>query len=216
MKKILVLLIASVLLLGLAACGGGEDKEESTTAAAQGQTTTEEATAPAGEAGILTLVAVFNAGEGEEGRKDYPVEFDDYEGDGYSVWEMSIALSELTGLNFNLLDVAEDSAGMTVTWAPESTLFGMGDSEQKEEFFFFDYDSMAWFMLDSLCQTIVRNIPAMAEKDIFYAMEGGGGLVLENLSPPMDFTLETPYMGSAFYFAHADGRGDIIDDEPVG
>ncbi|MCL2106945.1 MAG: hypothetical protein FWH26_07830 [Oscillospiraceae bacterium] len=162
------------------------------------------------EPGIMTLVTDFG---GEDGRKEYPVEYDDYEGDGYSVWEMAMGLSELTGLDFTLLEVSPvGGAGFIITWSPESSLFGMGDREQNEEFQFFDYDSMAWFMLDSLWQTIRKNIPAATEEDIFYAMEGGKALVLENLSPPMDFTLETPYMGSAFYFAHQDGRGDIIDD----
>ena len=162
------------------------------------------------EPGIMTLVTDFG---GEDGRKEYPVEYDDYEGDGYSVWEMAMGLSELTGLDFTLLEVSPvGGAGFIITWSPESSLFGMGDREQNEEFQFFDYDSMAWFILDSLWQTIRKNIPAATEEDIFYAMEGGKALVLENLSPPMDFTLETPYMGRAFYFAHQDGRGDIIDD----
>jgi len=157
---------------------------------------------------------VFNAAEGEEGRKEYPVEYEDYEGDGYSVWELAMGLSELTGLGFTLSDVTEGKGGMVVTWSPEGSLFGLGEREQNEEFLFFDYDSMAWFMLDSLSETIRKNIPAMREKDIFYAMESGEALVLENLSPPMDFTLDTPYMGSAFYFAHQGERGDddVIPD----
>jgi hypothetical protein len=200
MKKLLAILLAAASLLGLAACGDKENEPES--------------------AGIMTLVAAFN-GEGEENWKEYLVEYDDYEGDGYTVEEMAMGLRELTGLDFGVSDVSNAGATtMLIDISQDSALFAGPPDPQKEEFYFFDYDSMAWFMLDSLARTIRRNIPAMGQGvsgyDIYFTMNGGESLVLENLSPPMDFTLDTPYMGSAFYFAHQDGRGDLIEDEGGG
>ena len=37
---------------------------------------------------------------------------------------------------------------------------GLDDREQKEEFFFFDYDSQCWFMMDSLWRTLTENLDA--------------------------------------------------------
>jgi len=200
-SKLLAILLASTLLLGLAACDFGGKAEETTVPKIE-QTT-------GGEGGeTLTLIVVRNAAEGKDGMEEFLVP---YSGpDGPSVQDMADGLTELTGLNFGQLDMgAMGRSTMTIDWPTDSTLFG-GSVNEKEEFFFFDYDSMAWFMLDSLYQTIRKNIPAMGqgvgEYDIYYTMNGGESLVLENLSPPMDFSLETPYMGSAFYFAHQGGR----------
>ena len=196
MKRALAILLAALLALGLAACG--RDTKEEGTVFGQGSAS-------------LILVADFSCGSEEPNRKEYTWRYDDG-GNGPAVMDMAAALSELTGLDFALLDVtAAGSTGMLVDWSPEGSLFGMGEREQKEEFFLFDYDSTVWFMLDSLYQTIVRNIPAMRTKDIFFTMDGGKELALENLAYPGTFTLDTPYMGSAFYFAHAGGRGDDID-----
>jgi len=208
-KKLLAILCAALLLAGLAACGGGGQDGSNTTEAQS----TIPARPLAREEGTITLVAVFNAAEGGEGRKEYTVPYDDRKGvfaDG-----IANALTELTGLNFALGDVhATDSADMLVEWAPGSSLFGGTEQEPREDFVFFDYDSMAWFMLDSLYETILRNVPGMEGKEVYYTMNGmETSLALPNLSPPMDFGLDTPYMGSAFYFAHQGGRGD--DDIPI-
>jgi len=204
MKRALAILIAAMLLAGLGACGG-KGKEDET------------APIPGEGSGTLTLVADYSCGSEIPNRQEYPYSYAGPENDGPGVTDMAQGLSELTGLDFTLLEVTTaGSTGMLIVWSPESSLFTIGERGLEEEFAFFNYDSLAWFMLDSLYQTILKNIPAMAERDIFYAMENGEGLVLKNLSPPMDFTLETPYMGSAFYFNHMGGRGDPIEDEPVG
>ena len=109
-----------------------------------------------------------------------------------------MGLRELTGLAFNLDSVTStNNRTMMIGWAADSALFAGSPGEPNKDFLFFDYDSMAWFVLDSLYQTILRNIPAVAGMDVYYTMNGGEELVLENLSPPMNFTLDTPYMGSA-------------------
>ena len=92
-------------------------------------------------------------------------------------------------------------------WAADSTLVaGLDDREQKEEFFFFDYDSQCWFMMDSLWRTLTENLDA---ENIYYTMDGGQELVLENLSSSINtFPSDVPYMGSGFYAAHDDVRGD--------
>ena len=89
----------------------------------------------------------------------------------------------------------------------DSTLVaGLDDREQKEEFFFFDYDSQCWFMMDSLWRTLTENLDA---ENIYYTMDGGQELVLENLSSSINtFPSDVPYMGSGFYAAHDDVRGD--------
>jgi len=169
--------------------------------------------APQLDYGELTLVADFSNGSEEPNRKEYTHTYDDPGNDGPSVEDIAEGLSELTGFDFTLLDVGTvGDTGIAIDWSPDSTLIAtLGEREQKEDFRFFDYDSMAWFMLDSLCQSILKNLPETEE--VYYTMVGGKELYLENLSPPMSFTLDTPYMGSAFYFAHEDGRGDLLESE---
>lgn len=192
MKKILAILLAGAMLLCFAACGLiGEEKEEETTASAA-----------VDEKQVIYLVADFSCGASEPVRKEYPVEYEDPEGDGCGVEEMAMGLTQLTGLPFTLDAVTStNNRTMLISWAADSVLFAGPPAEPNEAFLFFDYDSMVWFVLDSLHQTILRNIPAAAEMDVYYTMNGGEELVLENLSPPRNFGLETPYMGSAFYCA---------------
>lgn len=217
MKKLLAILMAAALLLGLAACRdkNGEETDEKTTTAAN------ESTTNLGDGNaVLTLVAVRSLQAGAEGIEEYSYAYDDSEGDGPSVQDMADGLDELTGLDFTLQGEAIEGDIITIDWSKDSTLVAnLDDRQQKEEFHFFDYDSLAWFMLDSLWQTIIKNMPKMAEQDIYFTMNGGKSLKLPNLSPPMDFTLETPYMGSAFYLAHQDvrggeGRGDYLPENP--
>lgn len=71
-------------------------------------------------------------------------------------------------------------------WAADSTLIaGLDDREQKEEFHFFDADSMRWFMMDSLWQTLKENF----NRDIYYTMNGvkGDG---DNNDPHFSYTDE--------------------------
>lgn len=217
MKKVLPLLLAFALLFTLAAClDDPKAADGTTTAAEQPQTTEQQRIGPV--AGKLTLVVVFNE-QDAEGRREDIVDYTDQEGDGPSVMDMAAALTELTGYDFALLDVTAapgGKAGMLVDWSPEGSLIGnLGDRKIKDDFSVFDYDSMAWLMMDSLAATIRKNMPVLAEGDIYYSMDGGKSLVLENLSPSRDFGLDTPYMGSTFYFTHDSGRGDDIPIDPA-
>lgn len=201
MRKLFAIILAAMLLMGLGACGGGKGDETTTTAAATVQPVLGQGSRR------LTLVAVLNASEGVDGEKQYEYA---YEGE-LTVQAMADGLAALTGIDFGTLEVSNaDESTMVVSWPADSALFGGGSEGQKEEFFFFDYDSNAWFMLDSLYATIRENMPGIQE--IYFAMNGDQSLVLENLSPPMDFGFDAPYMMSVAYL---DGRGDVIDEEPV-
>lgn len=141
-----------------------------------------------------TLYSVFGSGD----IKEYPIE---YTGDRKTAEELANELSELTGLDFNITATKTDD-GLIVDWAVDSTLIaGLGDREQKEEFHFFDHDSLSWFMMDSLCHTLTENLDA---ENIYYTMDGGKELILDKMSPVKEFPSDTPYMGSEFYFANAD------------
>ncbi len=203
MKKILPLFLVLALLLGFTACGGGGAKDPTTTAPAANTS------GPNGQAEkSITLVADFSSGSVEPNWKEYP-----YENDGSRTVEaMAAGLTELTGLDFTLKAVeVVDSKTIKVDWAANSTLVGgLDDRDFKEGFNFFDADSLNWFMMDSLYQTILKNIAGTEE--VFYTMDGGKELVFRELYPTKAFTLDTPYMGSAFYFAHTDGLGE---DDPA-
>lgn len=137
--------------------------------------------------------------------------------------KLAQGLSELTGLDFKITSKAVKD-GIAIDWDKDSTLIAnLGDKEQKEEFRFFDADSMRWFMMDSLWLTITNN---MDTKDVFYSMNGGSNLEFEELYPVKGFIPnDLSYPGAAFFFAHTnvkgdetegDGRGDLIDmsDQP--
>ena len=145
------------------------------------------------------LYAVF----GDEDVREYPIE---YSGAKKTAEELARELSDLTGMDFTITASKTDD-GLIVDWAADSTLIaGRDDREQKEDFRFYDYDSMSWFMMDSLWRTLTENLDA---ENIYYTMDGGQELVLENLSSSINtFPSDVPYMGSGFYAAHDDVRGD--------
>lgn len=189
MKKTLAILMAAALLLGFAACnlGGSRGPEF-----------------PEQAAGIL--LADSSQGDPTHVPSEYPWI---YPGE-MSAENIAMGLSELTGLRFDVsAELTNGANSIAVDWNLGSSLFTGPPEQQIDMFRFFDYDSLAWFMLDSLYRTILRNMPEI--EAVYYTMGGGSELVLQNLSPPMGFTLDTPYMGSAFYFAHMGNRGD----EPI-
>ena len=145
------------------------------------------------------LYAVF----GDEDVREYPIE---YSGAKKTAEELARELSDLTGMDFTITASKTDD-GLIVDWAADSTLIaGRDDREQKEDFRFYDYDSMSWFMMDSLWRTLTANLDA---ENIYYTMDGGQELVLENPSSSINtFPSDVPYMGSGFYAAHDDVRGD--------
>ena len=150
------------------------------------------------------LYAVFNA----QTVKEYPIE---YTGEKKTAEELANELTELTGLDFTIT-VSDTDKGLVVDWAADSTLVsGLDSREQKEEFVFYDYDTMSWFMMDSLWRTLTKNLDT---ENIYYTMDGGQKLSLEKMSPAIIIPYDTPYMGSEFYDAHTNLRGD--DDGTLG
>lgn len=175
MKKICIFLTLAMLIGLLAACGSAAESTQTD-----------------------ILYAVFSA----EDVKEYPIE---YTGVQKTAEELAHELSELTGLDF-IITASKAEDGWIVDWSADSTLIaGLDDREQKKEFHFFDYDSMSWFMMDSLWRTLTENLDA---ENIYYTMDGGRELVLEKMSPVKEFPSDIPYMGSEFYSAHTDARGD--------
>ena len=183
MKKALAILIAAMLLLGLAACGNTEKPKEDETTRATAQQ--------------LYLVMDIGWGDGPE---EYP-----FEGEA-TVAILAQGLSETTGYAFDIGYGGEDGF-LTVEWLPSSSLLNETVGNPVEGLEFYDYDGLAWFMLDSLALTLAKNLNI---QELTYTMDDGKPLVLENLTPPQSF--EGPYMLKEYYL---DGRGDIIDEEPV-
>lgn len=203
MRNMRVFLTAALLICLLAACGdtsGAPDAAESSQSAPESSQSAEESTQAA------ILYAVFNA----EGIKEYPIE---YTGTQITPEGLADELSERTGLDF-FVTASEAEDGLIVDWAADSTLIaGLDDREQKEEFHFFDADSLRWFMMDSLWRTLTENLDA---ENIYYTMDGGQELDFQKLSveelhPVSLFPSDIPYMGSGFYYAHDDVRGDEED-----
>lgn len=117
-------------------------------------------------------------------------------------------LSQVVGLDFFITSAIVPD-GITIDWENTSTLLAnLDDQEQKEDFHFYDADSMRWFMMDSLQMTLANN---MNFENVYYTMNGGQPLTFTQLEPVRRFPSELPYMRSTFYFAHADGEGGIMD-----
>lgn len=197
MKKILILLLTGLLAITLTACtekqnGGNETQEEEK---------------PDGVLRSAILVFDFSCGSPEGGNirteiyESYSETIDDT--------ELIYALSTVSGLDFNVTVSLSDNGRVIADWAADSTLIaGLDDREQNEEFFFYDADSLRWFMMDSLWKTL-------GASEIYYTMDGGKELVFDDLYAAKVIPSDVPYMGSAFYFAHADDIGDFsyIDEE---
>lgn len=83
------------------------------------------------------------------------------------------ALSEWTGLNFEISSTFDEDAGAyIIDWSAKSSLVaGPEDQteEQLESFRFFDADSLGWFMANSLCYTIRAEI---GDVDVYYSIDG--------------------------------------------
>ena len=158
-----------------------------------------------GKTAGLTLYAVFFSST-EEKQITLPIEGESVSR-SFIAFALADGLSEWTGLDFKLNDIAfPDEESVLVDWSKDSTLIsGIGDRAFKEDFHFYDAVSLNWFMMDSLWRTLNEAF----HKDVYYTMDGGKELKFEELSPINIFPATVPYMGSPFYFAHDDGRGDM-------
>lgn len=195
MKKLSVLLILTMLISMLAACGSASSSDASSSSASLKPAASSQSAAE--ETQMDVLYAVFSA----EDVREYPIE---YTGAQKTAEELADELSELTGLDF-IITISKNSDGWIVDWSADSTLVaGLHDREQKEEFFFFDQDTLSWFMMDSLWRTLTENLDT---ENIYYTMDGGKELVFTELYPVSEFPSDVPYMGSEFYYAHTDVQG---------
>ena len=214
MKKLCIFLTSTMLICVLTACVSAPASEvrnstNSTESSASSQSVQTSAVTDSSEpaessqsAAESTRTDILYAVFGAEDVKEYPIE---YSGTQKTAEELATELSKLTGLDFTITADKTDD-GWSVDWAANSTLVaGLDDREQKEDFFFFDQDSLRWFMMDSLWRTLTENLNA---ENIYYTMDGGRELAFEELYPVNVFPSDIPYMGSDFYFAHADVRGD--------
>lgn len=200
MKKRSIFLTLAILICLLSACGRASSSGDSASSKQAEPLQSEEESTQTD-----ILYAVFSA----EDVKEYPIE---YIGDKKTAEELAGELTGLTGLDF-FITASKTDDGWIVDWAADSTLIaGLDDREQKEEFHFFDHDSLCWFMMDSLWRTLTENLNA---ENIYYTMDGGRELFFEELYSVNVFPSDIPYMGSEFYFAHADVRGDDEQDEQV-
>ena len=204
LKKAFGISAAAAICINLTACGGTPvetNSSTSTTTSEATTTTTSEATTTTATT-TTTQTDILYAVFGADNVKEYPIE---YTGAQKTAEELAQELSKLTGLDFNITASKTDD-GWVVDWAADSSLIaGLDNREQKEEFFFFDCDSLNWFMMDSLWRTLTENLNA---ENIYYTMDGGKELTFEELYPVNEFPSDIPYMGSEFYFAHSDVRGD--------
>lgn len=117
------------------------------------------------------------------------------------------AMTNMSGLDFFVTFNETDDA-FYVDWSLDSTLIAnLDDRVQNEDYFFFDADSMRWFMMDSMMRTLNEN----GVSEVYYTMDGGKELVFDELYPINKFPIDIPYMGSEFYKAHLDVQGDASE-----
>ena len=123
---------------------------------------------------------------------------------------LSELLTELTGYNFavNSYSIAENGS-YTVDWAATGSLFGNSDDLPSDIFKLHDYDSLAWFILDSMATTVKNNFGCPY---VYYTMDGGKELKLPELKLVQSFPSDVPYLGSPFY-VHQYGNTESGDFE---
>ena len=164
--------------------------------------------------GLVTRGIVFDfsygsAEENLEWHTLYGYSSDDIDDD------MAEIMSSWSGLDF-IYDIYENEDGLLIVdWKSDSSLvLGYPPENQQDRIKhmgeeamakrkFDDVNFMRWFMMDS----VWRNLG-----EVYYTMDGGKELKLDGLYPVDTFPLDMPYMGSSFYFAHADNIGDDFDN----
>ncbi len=197
------LFTAALCATFLAACGGEGQAVSSEAQTSPLPTASFDATGDWPEK-IAVLYADFSFGDADPAPG--AIEQYEYAHAGELAGEkLAKGLCELTGLDF-FVTISALPDGLKVDWSANSTLVaGLDEREQKEGFFFYDADSMRWFMMDSLWRTMTQNLDA---ENIYYTMDGGNELAFGDLEPVAAFPADIPYMGSPFYFAHSDVRGE--------
>ncbi len=119
-----------------------------------------------------------------------------------TIENLANGLSELTGLNFAINDATISGNNAVIDWSSDSTLIaGLGDTQQKDEFFVYENVSLNWLMMDSLYLTVINNFDV---DNIYYTMNGGQPLNLPDMGTDSIFPLENPYYASPYYFGDVD------------
>ncbi len=120
----------------------------------------------------------------------------------FSIESLAQGLTELTGLAFTINGATVEGSTAIVDWSVESTLIaGLGNIQQKDEFFMYDNVSLNWFMMDSLYLSIINNFSVT---EVYYTMSNGQPLNLTDMGLDSIFPLETPYFGSPYYIGEGD------------
>ena len=113
-----------------------------------------------------------------------------YEENTLDVSKIANALSAWTGLSFAIEYTYDDEkGGYIIDWLPESSLIAGPPDPQSEEFFFYDVDTLSWFMMNSLCKTIEMT---MGDQAVYYTVSGEAlDLPNINFSLPMDVPFQS-------------------------
>ena len=163
--------------------------------------------------GQMTLYGDFSFGNPGASEDEFvKTQTEDYVGD-LGAFMLADALTQWTGLDFTIDAATEVERGILIDWSSESTLIkGLDDREQKEDFHFYDAEQLNYFMLDSMAQTVQQNL---GYENVFYAASG------ESLGRDVLFVIDMlptdlEYISSAFIYAHADVKGEGMDDEEFG
>ncbi|MDO5521955.1 MAG: hypothetical protein Q4G58_15780 [bacterium] len=192
LKKCIGILMLIMLCSSFVACGGKSDETNvDTTPNATTNATVDTQKKSA------TLYVDFSYGSENPTPQQKQTYNMDYSGE-LTPQMLCDGLSKLTGLDFTA-KVTKEKKGIWVEWEEKSSLItGLDDRTLKKEFTFSDEDSMRWFMMDSLWQTLIENFGL----DIYYTQTNGETLVLKGLKPVHTFEKDTAYKGSTYYFTN--------------
>jgi hypothetical protein len=194
MKKILVMALASILALSMAACETKTEESQSASVTTTSQTTQSTSAAPETdstqnnnaetepELSMITGTLYAPFADIDIRETDFG-----YEEGNCTPERIAAALTEWTGLVFDITSVIDGDI-VQVDWKSSSSLAeGQPPEPQKEGFEFYDQETMRWFMLNSLCFNILAN---MNVTDVYYSLEGSD---LNDLELGQDFNPAIAY-----------------------
>ena len=129
-----------------------------------------------------TVYGVFD----ESNIKEHDFGYEDGDCDPVKIAE---ALSDWTGLIFSVSFEISGDGSYLINWESDSSLVtGFMPENQGSEFHFLDSGSLRWFMLNSLCYSIRRNMPG--DVDVYYS---ANSVDLNDLELDYNFHPSFPY-----------------------
>lgn len=179
MKKIISVLLVLIMITAGACSCGSSDKKTAT---------------------IYTDISGGNQSDTVQFVKEHSYE---YSGE-LTVEKLAGALTEITGLKFTVSS-EKVSDGIKIDWSSSSSLIAGPGDVQKPEYFFYESTSLMWFMLDSLYKTVTENLGI---EKVYYSVNGEASYVNPDLYYISELPADSEYMGSVFYKAHSDVKGD--------